>query len=206
MGLDQPSRWRQADTRVAVSYSPSRISFFTTQTPGCCGEKELLKFEAFTLVQHDAVILLDVDSLVLKSLDEAIDLLLDGTVPPASSGINSDPASHIMHYSPDDRRSTIPDDVWILYTPDYAMVDPSQDLKPAQGGFAIFKPNRTIYEQIMDIVREGKIEAEYGWGTPELNTDMFYGVKTFQGLLPYYFQLVRAEARNKPAVCIPLSS
>lgn len=128
----------------------------------------------------DAVVLLDVDTMVLQSLDEAIDLLLDRTVP-------EDAPSHIMDY-PD---RPIPDDVWLLYTADYAMVDPDQQLKPVQGGFAIFKPNGTIYEEMKEIVLEGKFEQYYGWGDPDgPHTGWFWGVSTFQGLMPYYFHIL----------------
>jgi hypothetical protein len=46
---------------------------------GCCGEKELIKFEAFTLVQYPIVVLLDVDTLLLKPLDRLFDFMLDTT-------------------------------------------------------------------------------------------------------------------------------
>jgi hypothetical protein len=148
--------------------------------PGCCGEKELLKFEAFTLTQHDAVIMLDVDTLVLNSLDGAMDLLLDRTVPP-------DASSHLMYPN-----LPIPDDIWILHTIGYAgAAFPDQEIKPSQGGFLILKPNRTIYSEIMDIVREGQFGEFWGWGTEKgPNTGWFYGVKTYQGLIPYYFQIL----------------
>jgi alpha-N-acetylglucosamine transferase len=44
---------------------------------GCFGEKELIKFEAFTLMQYPIVVLLDLDMLVLKPLDGPFDFLLD---------------------------------------------------------------------------------------------------------------------------------
>jgi hypothetical protein len=150
---------------------------------GCCGETELLKFEAFKMTQHDAVILIDMDAMVLKSLDEAIDLLLDRKVP-------ANAAAHIMH--PD---RPIPDDLWILYTPDYDVVWPDVKLKPAQGGFVILKPNVTIYNEIMDIVREGQWSRKLGWGTKEAHVGRFYGDETFQGLVPYYF-FVRHGSRH----------
>jgi hypothetical protein len=149
-----------------------------TENSGCCGEKELLKFEAFTLTQHDAVVLLDLDTMVLNPLDEAIDLLLDRKVP-------SDAPSHIMY--PD---RPIPDDVWLLHTGDYEMVWPDVEPKPAQGGFAILKPNHTLYSEIMEIVREGIWDRRWGWGTRESSTGSFYGVETFQGLVPYYFHVL----------------
>ncbi len=43
---------------------------------GCCGEKELVKLEAYTLVQHPIVVHLDLDVLVLKPLDALFDWML----------------------------------------------------------------------------------------------------------------------------------
>jgi hypothetical protein len=120
------------------------------------------------------------DALVLRSHDEALDLLLDGTVP-------ADPASHIMFHP----ERPIPDDAWLLYTGDYEVVYPDAFPKPAQGGFAMFKPNRTIYKEIVDIVRDGtRWSREHGWGTQEAHTANFHGAQTFQGLVPYYFFLL----------------
>jgi hypothetical protein len=137
----------------------------------------LIKFEVLNLVQHDAVVLLDMDALVLQSLDSALDLLLDGTVPA------EDPASHIAFHP----ERPIPDDVWLLYTGDYEIVRPEVFPKPAQGGFTIFKPNRTIYEEIVNIVREGQWSHQFGWGTEQAHTTNHWGSQTFQGLVPYYF-------------------
>jgi hypothetical protein len=150
---------------------------------GCCGEKELLKFESFTMTQHDAVVLLDMDTLVINGLDDAIDLLLDRTVP-------ANAASHIMYPN-----RPLPDDIWLLHTGDYETVSPDWKVKPAQGGFAILKPNRTVYAEIMNIVKEGKWSRRYGWGDKDgYFTGRFWGVETFQGLVPYYFQFLNDRA------------
>ena len=43
---------------------------------GCCGEKELVKLEAYTLVQHPVVVHLDLDVVLLKPMDELFDWML----------------------------------------------------------------------------------------------------------------------------------
>ena len=45
---------------------------------GCCGEKELIKLEAYTLTDHPVVVHLDLDVLVLKPLDALFDIMMDG--------------------------------------------------------------------------------------------------------------------------------
>jgi hypothetical protein len=43
---------------------------------GCCGEKEFIKLEAYTLTQHPIVVHLDLDVLVLKPLDNLFDVMM----------------------------------------------------------------------------------------------------------------------------------
>jgi hypothetical protein len=43
---------------------------------GCCGEKEFIKLEAYTLTQHPIVVHLDLDVLVLKPLDSLFDVMM----------------------------------------------------------------------------------------------------------------------------------
>lgn len=43
---------------------------------GCCGEKEFIKLEAYTLTQHPIVVHLDLDVLVLRPLDSLFDVMM----------------------------------------------------------------------------------------------------------------------------------
>ena len=43
---------------------------------GCCGEKELVKLEAYTLTDHPVVVHLDLDVIVLKPFDALFDWML----------------------------------------------------------------------------------------------------------------------------------
>jgi hypothetical protein len=43
---------------------------------GCCGEKELVKLEAYTLIQHPVIVHMDLDTLILKPLDAIFDWML----------------------------------------------------------------------------------------------------------------------------------
>lgn len=114
------------------------------------------------------------DVLILKSLDPALDLILHNRQPNASQQL----------MWPD---RALPADVWLVHTNDYAMVPPGSKIFPAQGGFSILKPNRTIYEDIKAIVRKGEFDEDLGWGNQTL---VFWGSTTFQGLIPYYFYIL----------------
>lgn len=142
---------------------------------GCCGEKELLKFEALRLTQHPIVVMLDMDMIVSNPLDDLFDLML----------YNRHPLVNHHFMRPDQE---LPRDIWLFYTNDYTITSPDVDVKPTQGGFTIVKPNVTIYNDIMSIVKKGNFSGRYGWHP---RSDFFYGSPTFQGLTPYYYQIVQ---------------
>ena len=140
---------------------------------GCCGEKELIKFDAFQLTQHPVVVLCDADMIFLKPLDAILDLML----------LHQKPYPHHLMYP----EKELPRDLWLLYTTDYYNVYPKTAVKPTQGGFAVIRPNTTIYEDIRAIVQKGDFDPDGGWGGV---TSRFWGSTTFQGLMPYYFQIL----------------
>jgi hypothetical protein len=53
---------------------------------GCCGEKELIKLEAYTFTQYPVIVHLDVDTMILKPMDPLFDAML-GKQDPQSSTI-----------------------------------------------------------------------------------------------------------------------
>lgn len=148
-------------------------------TNGCCGELELVKLEAFRLVQHPIIIHMDLDALVLKPLDNLIDLMLDPTTTSASSNGVSSIVPIMWHEKP------IPQDVSLLFTKDYNVVAPRRHDKPFQGGFFMIKPSLDTYQEFVDIVRKGDYTVKGGWGD---KVGPFHGGMTIQGLLPWYYE------------------
>jgi hypothetical protein len=140
---------------------------------GCCGERELIKLEAYTLTQHAVMVILDLDALILHPMDAIFDLMLQHTSPPTD---------HIQW-----KEEPLPSDISMIYTIDYAMVSPSRKIKPVQGGFVVMRPNQTVYEEFRDIVRKGDYRDRGGWGG---KSGKFWGSMTFQGLLPYYYKIL----------------
>ena len=121
---------------------------------GCCGEKELIKLEAFCLTEYPIVVHLDLDVLVLKPLDEILDwmILAPQQQPPKSDAV----------MWPDRPWPTQP--IQAMFTMDYNMVGPDLKYKPVQGGFLVLRPNQTVYEEFRDIVRQGDFREREGWG------------------------------------------
>ena len=49
------------------------------ESNGCCGSKELIKLEAYTMTQYPIVVHVDLDFLFLKPIDVLFDVMLDKT-------------------------------------------------------------------------------------------------------------------------------
>jgi hypothetical protein len=64
------------DTPVAVKDIQGDYLREKIEKNGCCGEKELVKLEAYTLIQHPIVVHLDLDVLILKPMDALFDWML----------------------------------------------------------------------------------------------------------------------------------
>ena len=64
------------ETPIAVKDIEGEFLRKNIEKNGCCGEKELVKLEAYTLVQHPIVVHLDLDVLILKPLDSLFDWML----------------------------------------------------------------------------------------------------------------------------------
>lgn len=148
---------------------------------GCCGEKELIKLEAFRLTQYPIVIHFDLDVLVFQPMDPVLDFLLNPSMYQQSP--NPPPGVPLMW--PD---REIPNEISLIYTTDFNMVAPKRKDKPIQGGFFMVRPSLEIYNDFLSVVRE----ADYrdgpngtGWGG---QVGPFHGGMTIQGLLPWYFQ------------------
>lgn len=66
----------QRDTPVLVADIQGDFLRENIESNGCCGEKELIKLEAYTLIQHPIVVHLDLDVLILKPLDALFDWMM----------------------------------------------------------------------------------------------------------------------------------
>jgi len=162
------------ETPVAVSEIQGEFLRSRIESNGCCGEKELIKLEAYTLTDYPIVVHLDLDVIVLKPMDDLFDVMLGKSV------VDTD--SFVMW-----KDKPIPDTLNAFYTVDYNMVGPSTPYKPVQGGFLVIRPSMTVYEEYKAIVRKGDFQANKGWGGL---VGPFHGSMTFQGLVPYYYNVL----------------
>ena len=206
------------DTPVRVEDIQGDILRERIQKNGCCGERELIKLEAWTLVQYPVVVLLDLDVLIRKPLDGLFDFLLDSSKVP--------PKDDLLWRG--EKETVIPETINLLYTVDYAMVSASRQVKPTQGGFVVLRPSMEIYQEFVGIVTEGDFRDRGGWHG---KTGKFWGAMTFQvrcgwvtwrverhdldlltlcfsslllhqGLMPLYFQILHPNTSVELNWCV----
>lgn len=144
---------------------------------GCCGEKELIKLEAYTLTDYPIAVHLDLDVLMLKPMDVVFDAMLQDGVSQSTFQTHS-----VMW--PDD---PLPTSINAFFTLDYNMVGPKKQYKPVQGGFLVMRPDLNVYEEFRAIVLEGDFRDGQGWGG---KVGPFHGSMTFQGIIPYYYNVL----------------
>mmetsp|Transcript_3145 Transcript_3145/g.7377 ORF Transcript_3145/g.7377 Transcript_3145/m.7377 type:complete len:342 (+) Transcript_3145:275-1300(+) len=106
------------ETPVAVQDIKGKFLRKKIESNGCCGEKELIKLEAYTLTDHPIVVQLDLDVIVLKPMDPLFDLMLLAESPSSSNLSNVVP---IMW--PD---QAIPKRVNAFFTRDFRSLDCSR--------------------------------------------------------------------------------
>jgi len=163
---------------VPVPVDEIRGDFLRTKVVvnGCCGEKEYVKLHAYTLLDHPVVVHLDLDTIVLRPMDGLFDAMLNDDNSAAANDMNKLP---IMFDKP------LPPRVDAYFTRDYNMVKAGKKHVGVQGGFLVLRPSMEVYNNYVDIIREGNFVEGKGWGG--LGYGPFYGSLTIQGIVPYYY-------------------
>ena len=210
------------NTPVAVSDIQGDFLRENIEKNGCCGEKELVKLEAYTLTQHPVVVHLDLDVLVLKPLDALFDWML---VDPSDLETTYD-VSEVPIMWPEMEKPQKPNafftrdckysnreihqmfllpfalsfsqvDAYPLYKDN--MVAPKRKYKPVQGGFLVLRPDMEVYEEFVAIIKQGDFRQRGGWGGL---VGPFYGSMTFQGIIPYYYDILHKNEGVELSRCI----
>lgn len=167
----------KCETPVAVADIKGKFLRERIEKNGCCGEKELIKLEAYNLIQHPIVVHLDLDTLILKPLDPLFDAMM------LSNATTVDPLNVEAMW----KDQPLPKQIDAFFTRDYNMVLPGTKYKPVQGGFLVLRPSVKAYQEFVDIVKEGDFRDGKGWAG---KVGPFYGSMTFQGLIPFYYDFL----------------
>jgi hypothetical protein len=67
------------------------------------------------------------------------------------------------------------------------MVSVKKKYKPVQGGFLVLRPSMDVYKEFKQLALEGDFREHGGWGGL---VGPFYGAMTFQGIMPYYYDVL----------------
>jgi hypothetical protein len=179
----------ERETPVAVENIKGQFLREKIHNNGCCGERELVKLEAYTLTDHPVVVHMDLDTVVLKPMDGLFDWML------TDSPENYDASSVTLQWPNAEK----PKKVNAFFTRDYNMVPPSRKNKPVQGGFLVLRPDKKVYNEFVDIIKEGDFQEGKGWGGIG---GVFYGSMTFQGIIPYYYDLLHPGQAVELSRCV----
>jgi hypothetical protein len=79
------------------------------------------------------------------------------------------------------------------------MVGPSRKYKPVQGGLLVLRPDMKVYEEFVAIIKEGDFRKNGGWAGV---VGPFYGSMTFQGLIPYFYDVLHPNEAVELSRCI----
>lgn len=63
-----------------------------------------------------------------------------------------------------------------------------------KGGFLVIKPNMTDYKEYINILMEGDYRSGSAWGGTKIG--WFWGGKTIQGIVPYYYNKYTTPGRS----------
>jgi hypothetical protein len=146
----------------------------------CCGEAEFIKLYAYTLLEHDIVVHVDIDFLFTKPMDDLYNaMLLDARSPQGHAA-----RRHIPLERPAD---PWPDRIEAFVTRDWGQVIPGRKAG-YQAGFVVLQPSMEIFEQVLDTIRNTEYDASFsrenGWGRKvRMNVWSFLGFARSSGVL-----------------------
>ena len=147
------------------------------------GAKDLIRLQAYNLIEYPVVVLLDLRSLILKPLDDVIDIIIHGT------DVNNGETIKNLDLAPNvkDNLMTKPltNSIDAFFTRDYSSVSPQQWKYGIHPGLIIIRPSLETYKELEAIMREGDYKFKQGWGNSGIGN--FFGAMTTKGLLAFYY-------------------
>ena len=160
---------------------------------GCCGAAELIKLSSYLLNSYDFVLHLDADTFFTGA--SIYELFTDIIINKNSNKSNKD-ANHV-HKKVNEIND--PDGKYysLIYTtdPNMATFKKGSDKMPVQGGFIMFKPSISDYDNVVDIVLNTEFHKGRGWNRSMIG--WYWGGMTIQGVLPYYYNKVSNPNRTR---------
>jgi hypothetical protein len=161
---------------------------FAMEQKGCCGAKEFLKLNVFSLTNHPIAVHLDSDTLIVQPMDPLWDSLLlqdqdDDEMLPSSH------LASIQHHHSNKNTNTTSrqkmSSLDFLFTRDYhqqSQYSTNPKHYGVQGGFLVVRPNQTLLEELTDRLRNETFTKK-GWSNRGYSG--YWGASQIQGYLSY---------------------
>ncbi len=158
----------------------------------CCGHDEFIKLHAFALPEP-VVVHVDIDFAFLQPMDPLFDAILyDASTPKGQAARAKIPLEHQTSSSSSKTTPTLPREIQAFVTRDWPQVVPGR-LPGYQAGFLVARRNPQVEQEILQVIRTGNYTGGFGrnsgWGG--LGYGAFVGAMAMQGIMAYYYDIVR---------------
>jgi hypothetical protein len=173
------------------------------------GSAELIRLHAYNITQHPIVVHVDMDLFFTKPMDALFDaMLLSEEEGKGNHHDHHHIARSLIRREPEpfvrtDKDLPMPDRMDAFATRDYPQTWPGK--APCfQAGLLVLRPSEQVLLEFLDIVKEGHYvpgmhETESGWGGKGYG---WYVCETFQGLVPYYYDILHPRTAVELDGCI----
>jgi hypothetical protein len=146
---------------------------------------EFIKWFPYKMIEYPVVVHVDIDFAFLQPMDE----LFDAIIYPKDSQEGKAARDQIIQERPSQK---LPDKIDAFLTRDWPQVIPGRT-PGYQAGFLVVRPDESVFSELVDIVIKGDYVSgfsyENGWGGKGYGG--FVGAMAMQGLMAYYYDIVR---------------
>jgi len=177
---------------IPVPLDEIQNEFLRNQIPGAMESKErnLIRLQAFGLVEFDVVVLMDLRTLIVEKLDDLIDIVAfsndESKGTDRLEGILQ--RVELVDASRSNQDQVLQQPISAIYTRDYSSVTPEKRNVGISPNLVVLKPSQTIYNEFMNILKEGDYRRDSGWGGSGIGG--FLGDMTTRGILAYYYDIL----------------
>jgi hypothetical protein len=153
---------------------------------------------AYHITKHPIVVHWDMDVAVLQPLDDLYDAMLY----PSTHPIGQAARNRIEKQHPED---PWPETVDAFVTRDITSAKPWEKVTAVQGGFLVARPDKAVFDKYIEFIKEGNYTHNPargdGSGWSGLGYGGFQGAMAYQGVVAYYYDILRPNTAVELNVC-----
>jgi hypothetical protein len=166
------------------------------EAENCCGSAEFIKLYAYHLTDHPIVVHWDMDVAILQPMDDLYDAMLYPATHPRGVAARK----RIERQHPEEKW---PEVVNAFYTRDITSAKPWEKITAVQGGFLVARPDKRVFDQYIEFIKEGNYKSGRGDGSGwyGLGYGGFQGAMAYQGVVAYYYDQLAPNNSVELNVC-----